>query len=187
MLHRKKCILLAFLFSAGLYSFYSCKKTEVANTLTTTATNDPFATLDLPIIPFNYANQLLPGYFQSEVIIEQDNTPVGNPVTDWGATLGRVLFYDKVLSINNSVACASCHKQNLSFADDKAFSVGFAGANTLRNSMSLINVKYYRNSKFLWDERASTLETQTLIRAARGGFKLRFCSNIFLARSVSWL
>ncbi len=163
MLPRKKCILLAFIFSIGLYSFYSCKKTEVANPVSSTNTNDALSLLDLPSIPFNYANQSLPGYFQSQVITEQDNTPAANPVTDWGATLGRVLFYDKVLSINNSVACASCHKQNLSFADDKSFSVGFDGANTLRNSMSLINVKYYRNGKFLWDERGETLETQTLI------------------------
>jgi len=163
MLHRKKCLLLAFIFSTGLYSFYSCTKTGVAGTTNNTDPNGPLAALDLPPIPFNYANQLLPGYFQSPLIIEQDNTPAGNPVTDWGATLGRVLFYDKILSINNSVACASCHKQNLSFADDKSFSVGFAGANTLRNSMSLINVKYYRNGKFLWDEKGASLETQTLI------------------------
>ena len=163
LLPRKKCILLAFVFSIGLYCFYSCKKTEVAHPANNTGTNDPLASLDLPSIPFNYANQLLPGYFQSQLMIEQDNTPAGNPVTDWGATLGRVLFYDKILSINNSIACASCHKQDLSFADDKSFSLGFDGALTIRNSMSLINVKYYRNGKFLWDERGAALETQTLM------------------------
>jgi len=163
MLHRNKCILLIFISILCLNSFYSCKKTEVINVTNNPNTNDPLATLDLPPIPFNYSNQALPGYFQSQLIIEQDNTPAGNPGTDWGATLGRVLFYDKILSINNSIACASCHKQALSFADDRSFSIGFAGANTLRNSMSLINVKYYKNGKFLWDERGLTLETQTLL------------------------
>lgn len=125
--------------------------------------DSPITGLDLPPIPFNYANQSLPYFFQSQPVIEQDNTPSSNLVTDWGATLGRVLFYDKILSVNNSIACASCHQQGLSFADDKSFSIGFDGASTKRNSMSLINVKYYRNGKFLWDERGSSLETQTLL------------------------
>ena len=163
MLHRNKCILLIFISILCLYSFYSCKKTEVVNVINNPNTNEALATLDLSPIPFNYSNQALPDYFQSQLIIEQDNTPAGNPVTDWGATLGRVLFYDKILSINNTIACASCHRQSLSFADDRSFSVGFSGANTLRNSMSLINVKYYKNGKFLWDERGLTLETQTLL------------------------
>jgi len=163
MLHRNKCILLIFISILCLYSFYSCKKTEVVNVINNPNTNEALATLDLSPIPFNYSNQAPPDYFQSQLIIEQDNTPAGNPVTDWGATLGRVLFYDKILSINNTIACASCHRQSLSFADDRSFSVGFSGANTLRNSMSLINVKYYKNGKFLWDERGLTLETQTLL------------------------
>ena len=162
--HRKKCILLAFISFISLYSFYSCKKTDaIGNVTGNTNITDPLAALNLLPTAYIYANQPLPDYLQTQPINEQDNTPANNAVTDWGATLGRVLFYDKILSINNSVACASCHKQSLSFADDKAFSVGFAGTLTARNSMSLVNVKYYRNGKFLWDERGSTLETQTLM------------------------
>jgi cytochrome c peroxidase len=104
----------------------------------------------------------LPGYLKTPAIAGQDNTPATNPVTDWGATLGRVLFYDKTLSINNTIACASCHKQALSFSDDKTLSVGFAGGFTGRNSMTLVNAKYYSGGKFFWDERAATLEIQTL-------------------------
>jgi len=124
---------------------------------------DPLAALNLPEISFNYAHPLLPTYLRSTNINDQDNTPAVNPVTDAGATLGRVLFYDKTLSINNTVACASCHKQALSFADDKAFSVGFAGELTARNAMTLVNTRYYPNGKFLWDERGTSLETQTLL------------------------
>lgn len=163
LLNRNKCIPYVFITILGLSGFYSCNKAEIVSATNNYNTNDALASLDLPAVPFNYAKQLAPDYFQSQLIIEQDNTPARNPVTDWGATLGRVLFYDKILSINNSVACASCHKQRLSFADDRSFSLGFDGALTKRNSMSLINVKYYRNGKFLWDERGLTLETQTLM------------------------
>ena len=50
-----------------------------------------------------YANQPVPPF------ITKDNTPANNPLTDVGATLGRVLFYDKSLSADNTIACASCH------------------------------------------------------------------------------
>lgn len=143
-------------------TFYSCKKNEVIKNDLPVST-DPLSELNLFPQPFRYANQALPHYLLSQPVTDQDNTPSTNHVTDWGATLGRVLFYDKILSLNNSVACASCHQQNFSFADNKAFSVGFAGTPTKRNSMSLVNVKYYRNGKFLWDERGTSLETQTLL------------------------
>ncbi len=55
-------------------------------------------------------------------------------------TLGRVLFYDRKLSLNNSVSCASCHKQTLAFADNEAFSRGFENKMTVRNSMPIQNI-----------------------------------------------
>lgn len=55
-------------------------------------------------------------------------------------TLGRVLFYDRKLSLNNSVACATCHKQNLAFSDDVQFSEGFERKLTSRNSMPIQNI-----------------------------------------------
>lgn len=55
-------------------------------------------------------------------------------------TLGRILFYDNSLSLNNSVSCASCHKQALAFSDNVAFSVGFENVLTTRNSMPIQNV-----------------------------------------------
>ncbi|HEX2628934.1 MAG TPA: cytochrome c peroxidase, partial [Chitinophagaceae bacterium] len=74
-----------------------------------------------------------------------------------------VLFYDKNLSINKSISCASCHKQSNSFSDPVAKSSGFNGGLTGRNSMSLIDAKYYPNGRFFWDQRAATLEQQVLI------------------------
>lgn len=60
-------------------------------------------------------------------------------VTDMKAVLGRVLFYDKQLSLNNAVACASCHKQEFAFSDNVAASRGFEGRLTGRNSMAIQN------------------------------------------------
>lgn len=120
------------------------------------------ATLDLPASPFNYANPALPAHLLTPQIQGQDNTPVDNPVTDAGATLGRVLFYDKRLSANQTVSCSSCHQAEHGFSDPERFSTGFEGGQTGRNSMGLTNAGYYLRGHFFWDERAATLEDQTL-------------------------
>ena len=93
----------------------------------------------------------------------QINTPTNNQITDLGATLGRVLFYDKTLSKNRTISCASCHKQENAFSDFEVLSKGFNGGKTGRNSMSLIDAKYYPNGRFFWDQRAATLEQQVLM------------------------
>ncbi len=144
-----------------LFLFSSCKKSDTGTGGSNTT--DPIAAaLNLPSTPFNYANPNLPGYLTNPAITGQINTPGNNPITDNGATLGRVLFYDKNLSINNTVACASCHKQNLGFTDNVVKSQGFNGGPTVRHSMGLTDAKYYPNGRFFWDQRAVTLEDQVL-------------------------
>jgi len=101
----------------------------------------------------NYANQTVPNY------ITKNNSGT-NTITDKGATLGRVLFYDKKLSSNNTISCASCHQQNNAFGDVAIASQGVNGT-TGRHSMRLINNRFAIESKFFWDERAINLETQT--------------------------
>ncbi|MEZ4449633.1 MAG: cytochrome c peroxidase [Nannocystaceae bacterium] len=118
--------------------------------------------LDLPATPYHYADPELPPHFKTAAVQGLDNTPADNPITDAGATLGRVLFYDTELSQNGSIACADCHRHALGFADGLAFSVGFAGDLTGRSSMSLANVRWYATGRFFWDERAKTLEEQVL-------------------------
>ena len=92
------------------------------------------------------------------------------------ATLGRVLFYDRQLSLNNSISCASCHKQNLAFADNVALSEGFEGKRTLRNSMPIQNlaVSFFMDSLgffpepgifttlLFWDGRETQLQQMVL-------------------------
>lgn len=92
-----------------------------------------------------------------------DNTPADNSLTDAGATLGRVLFYDKRLSHDNSVSCASCHHQANGFSDPNQFSAGIGGQLTARHSMGITNATFYASGKAFWDERANSLEEQALI------------------------
>jgi cytochrome c peroxidase len=101
----------------------------------------------------NYANQTIPAY------IRKDNT-AGNPITDKGATLGRVLFYDTNLSSNNTISCSSCHIQANAFGDVAIASIGVNGTTT-RHSMRLANSRFSVENKFFWDERAASLEIQT--------------------------
>ena len=110
-------------------------------------------TIDLDNL-FNYANQPIPTY------ITKDNTGT-NTITDEIATLGRVLFYDKNLSANNTKACASCHHQENAFGDLPIQSEGLNGGLTGRHAMRLINSRFSNEVKFFWDERATSLEDQT--------------------------
>jgi cytochrome c peroxidase len=119
-------------------------------------------TLNLPATPYRYANVALPAHF-TQPGRNDDNTPPDNPITDAGATLGRVLFYDTRLSANSTTSCASCHVQAHAFADPKPFSKGFHGALTDRRAMPLVNVRYYQRARFFWDERADKLETMVLL------------------------
>jgi cytochrome c peroxidase len=118
--------------------------------------------LRLPADLFNYAAPQLPPIFFQAPITNQDNMPATNMTTDIGATVGRVLFYDKRLSTNHTVSCASCHQARFGFSDPRRLSVGFAGGLTGRNSMGLTQARYYARGHFFWDERANTLEEQVL-------------------------
>ncbi len=143
----------------------SCAKTEsTTDPQNNTSDTEVLAkTLNLPSEPYNYSNITLPNHFQVNPVQVANNTPSTNPVTDLGSTLGRVLFYDKNLSANNTIACGSCHLQSKSFTDPAQFSNGFEGGKTGRHSMSLANALFYENGKFFWDERAATLEDQVLM------------------------
>ncbi len=84
----------------------------------------------------------------------------GNPISNPGATLGRVLFYDTALSITGTFSCASCHEQELGFSDPGVLSDGVDGGVTGRHSMRLVNTQFADERKFFWDERAATHEAQ---------------------------
>ena len=122
----------------------------------------------LPATPFRYADAdvPLPPHFAAVVsgqsVVGGDNTPSGNAITNAGATLGRVLFFDPRLSANDRTSCGACHLPAISYSDATQFSVGFAGALTSRHAPALVNARFYRRGNFFWDERAATLEDQVL-------------------------
>jgi cytochrome c peroxidase len=149
-----------------------------SNTTGTNSTTDSFPgvtqslTLDLNQLS-NYANPAYPVHYDAQAR-NPDNTPTGNPVTDRGATLGRVLFHDTQLSINNTKSCASCHGAGNGFTDAARFSVGFDGAGkTTAHAMRLANARFYGPGDAFWDKRAVSLEaqsTQPIQNAVEMGF-----------------
>lgn len=87
--------------------------------------------------------------------------PSDNPLTVEGIFLGRKLFYDNILSANNSMNCGSCHQFKHYFIDSAgAFSVGIDQIAGTRNSMPLFNIGYAKS--FFWDGGATSLEAQVL-------------------------
>jgi cytochrome c peroxidase len=155
---------------AGIFCIIGCSKndsitviptTPTAGTTTAITTIDAYAAIklafgsniDLTNLE-NYANQDKPAYILK-------NNLGNNAITDKTATLGRVLFYDKNLSFNNTISCASCHKQNFAFGDTALVSAGVEGGLTIRHSMRLINTRFANEAKFFWNERAASLNIQT--------------------------
>jgi len=111
----------------------------------------------LPETPFDYRNVVFPDHlisppediptgYESGPI---DTSTISNLNNDI-ATLGRVLFYDEKLSALENISCSSCHLQEKSFADDKAFSEGISDL-TKRNSMALNDLGWSNRSHFFWD------------------------------------
>ncbi len=116
----------------GLLLFNSCRKQET-----------------LPPATFNLN---LPAHFPPMPI------PADNPITIEKVNLGRKLFFDPRLSLDNTVSCASCHKQAFAMSDDLQFSIGVDGQQTLRNSTPLFNLGYHPN--YFRDGGSPTLELQ---------------------------
>ena len=130
---------------------------------TTAAANQTvqqFLSLDLEALD-NYANPALPVYYDNTVD-DIDNTPNNDPVNDAIATLGRVLFYDVALSVNDTTSCATCHQQSIGFDDDERLSTGFNDGQTGAHAMRLANVRYFAPGDMFWDKRADDLEDQAL-------------------------
>lgn len=114
--------------------------------------------LDIPESPLEYKLDF-PDYYNTDFTLYDKDI----------ATLGRVLFYDKNLSDDRTISCASCHKQEIAFSDDVAFSRGIAENETERNSLALGSVfsfsEYYGAESFgripfFWDNRATTVAEQ---------------------------
>jgi cytochrome c peroxidase len=86
--------------------------------------------------------------------------PQNNPLTQESVLLGKYLFWEKKLSLDNSISCGSCHLPESSFSDPNRYSAGVGGTLGDRQSMALINLGWARN--YFWDGRKSSLEDQIL-------------------------
>jgi cytochrome c peroxidase len=87
--------------------------------------------------------------------------PASNPMTKEGVQLGRLLFYDPILSIDSTISCGSCHHQQFAFSDGgNKYSKGVGGTVGVRHAMPLFNLAY--DPTYFWDGRARSLEEQAL-------------------------
>jgi cytochrome c peroxidase len=141
----KKLSVLCLLAVGSLLLIVACSQ-EKKNGETKLSLLEPV----LPDQPYQYANIQRPDYIQPDRMQIDDRT----------ATLGRVLFYDKMLSLNNSIACASCHIQQYAFSDGQKLSRGITPAKTSRNSLAIINAD--RENGYFWDLRETSLESMVL-------------------------
>ena len=87
--------------------------------------------------------------------------PLDNPLIAERIELGRRLFHDPQLSIDNTIACASCHQEDHAFSDPARISAGVNGQFSRRHSMPLFNLAW--KDSFFWDGRAHSLREQVLI------------------------
>jgi len=117
--------------------------------------SDPLILAPEPTLPVQVANYAEPEHATSFWINQSAYT-----VTDEGATLGRVLFYDKILSKNNKVSCGSCHAQNVGFADPLPFSEGINAQILTRHTPAISNC--YDDEFLFWDGRAGSLHELAL-------------------------
>ena len=127
-----------------------------------TAASAAYLNVDLTNLA-NYAQPTLPVYYDAQVR-GTDNTPANNPTTNAGATLGRVIFYDKRMSTTGTIACASCHQQSIGLTDSAQFSTGVLGTPfAVAHAMRLGNVRYYQPGVMFWEKTAASIEAQALV------------------------
>ncbi len=87
--------------------------------------------------------------------------PADNPLTAQGVQLGKMLFYETMLSKDGSLSCASCHRQSDGFSDTTRFSIGVEMLPGKRQAMPIFNMAWHSN-EFFWDGRAHLLRDQSL-------------------------
>ncbi len=102
----------------------------------------------------------IPELFQQKIIAPV--IPSNNPLTEEGIALGKKLFFDKILSKDNTQSCATCHDPKRAFTDETRFSDGVNGNFGSRNSMPIFNLAWNFDERFAWDGKELSLERQAL-------------------------
>jgi cytochrome c peroxidase len=132
-----KTVLLFLIATVGIISISGCSRDQSLQVPEMTA-----YTLDIP-----------PGFPQPEI-------PGDNQLTENRVKLGKMLFFDKTLSLDSTISCGSCHFQEFAFADPRRLSLGVNDSLSIRNSMPLFNLAYAQS--LFWDGGVPTLELQVL-------------------------
>ena len=126
--------LIVFMILSGCYKYNPVCETCVEYNPTPISLTYPFASFPAP------------------------NTPPWNQLTEEGVDLGRHLFYDPILSSDNTVSCASCHKQEYAFGDNTQYSFGVNQSLGERNAPTIMNIAFH--TAFDWDGKSSSVEDQ---------------------------
>ncbi|HEY3762579.1 MAG TPA: MbnP family protein [Verrucomicrobiae bacterium] len=111
--------------------------------------------------PLYLPEKFTPYQFQMSAMFPIPDLPHDNPLTVERVTLGKQLFFDKRLSINDMQSCADCHLPDKAFQDGRRTARGAEGALGPRKTMPLFNLAW--KQQFFWDGRASSLREQVLI------------------------
>lgn len=138
-----KYLIATLLFSSIL--FFSCSESDdISN----------------PVLALNKAS-LTQDYLSNINNQSLSNNIDSTSLTNEKIALGRALFYDKALSVNSTISCATCHKQEFAFGDNTAFSKGFDNRLTPRNSPTLLNTG--SSNSFFWDLSVNRLVEQVVM------------------------
>lgn len=157
-----------FLWGLLLFiSVSSCNKDETENA-PVGKTTPPVDTVDSSVLPEGFPTVNSEYVFPQELRVRSlvggesldKYIPEDNPMTNAGVELGRYLFYDTKLSLNNNQSCGSCHKQEFAFSDTNTISFGTSGQPGRRQSMAIFNMLFQKH--FFWDGRSISLEHQVL-------------------------
>lgn len=168
-----KKITASFYFLLCLMLLFSCEKERNVDDYS----NDEYSLisqdLNLPKVVNNYQLDLKEHFLPEGKTYPKVNTnSLSNTYSNNNkATLGRVLFYDKTLSLDRNVSCGSCHNAERAFSDDKRFSEGVDKVITKRNTLALATTLSFKisynpidpglsRSKFSWDDSAANLPQQ---------------------------
>jgi cytochrome c peroxidase len=147
-------------FALAMLGLSSCSKdtTDPVDPITKDTTPYQLNTWDLPLPTIAEDNQL----------------------TIAGVDLGRRLFYDNILSLDQSMNCASCHQQEFAFSDTSRFSIGVEGEPGGRQSMAVVNMAWNSN-EFFWDGRAHLLRDQ-VVKPIQDPLELNLAMDVLLER-----
>lgn len=128
-------------FLSGIVFFIACKDDDT-----------PEEVILIDETPYNLEYGALPA----------PNLPADNPLTVQGVQLGKMLFFEKLMSKDGTQACADCHRQPDGFSDSTRLSIGVEGLEGKRQAMPIFNMAYHSN-EFFWDGRAELLRDQSLL------------------------